>query len=104
LKIIFNFFLNSDNKKQIIKNEIVSFIEKIQNENFNSTSKFWLDHKKVFPNLYYLALRLFNIPASSAFIEQYFSQTGNIKPSQCCNMEPDLLEMRSMLKANLNII
>lgn len=86
------------------------------------TRDFWVLNRKKIPNLASLALRyifkcfkitkiyslvnlrLSNIPASSAFIERFFSICGVICTQRNTNMAPDLLRIRSLLKANFQLL
>ena len=74
--------------------------------NFNDISsiKFWLDNKKTFPSLYKLALILFNIPSSSAFVERFFSICGIVNDKRRGNMKDETLINRSFLKSNLDLL
>ena len=69
-----------------------------------TTRQFWQKYQEKMPNLNRLALLITNMPISSAFIERFFSVCGIIKNKQRGNMKPDLLEMRSLLKSNLNFL
>jgi hypothetical protein len=60
------------------KSECQKFISSITTKKAIKTKEFWRIHKKELPHLYSLYLRLLSIPASSAFIERYFSITGII--------------------------
>jgi hypothetical protein len=87
-----------------IKNEVDLFIKTIKNSTFDSTEKFWIEHKKSFPNLFRLALRLLSIPATTADIERFFSITGNINNKTRSNMSDELLEMLALLKVNIELL
>ncbi len=52
-------------------------------------------------NLFNLACKL---PATSAFIERFFSLTGQINNQHSNSISVDLLRTRSMLKANMKLI
>lgn len=84
------------------KKESLSFISLITNKKVVKTQDFWKSHKKELPYLYKLCLRLLSIPASSAFIERFFSITGIIN-SNSGNMSDDNLIQRSLFKANLKL-
>ena len=68
------------------------------------TRDFWLHHKNNMPYLYELQLLLLNIPASSSFIERFFSISGIVCDVKRLNMKEDLIIMRSLMKANMNIL
>lgn len=69
-----------------------------------STSSFWCKNSSNFPLLNKLSQVLLNIPASSAYIERYFSICGIVFDKKRMNMNPELLRMRSMIKANIKIL
>ncbi len=96
--------LNQQSRTKILTDETQKFINIINNTEFDSPKGFWLKHKSSLPNLYNLALKLLSIPATSAYIERFFSITGQINNKQANQMSPELLEIRSMLKANLNLL
>jgi hypothetical protein len=73
-------------------------------KDIKSTQEFWFKHKYETPHFYKAALKLLNIPASSAFIERYFSICGIINNDRCGNMSSDLLITRSLLKANVEVL
>lgn len=75
----------------------------VRTENF-STKNFWLRYSPKMPILSQLAKILINIPASSAFIERFFSVCGIICKEKAANMDDDLIIDRSLLKANLEIL
>jgi len=56
------------------------------------------------PYLYELQLLLLNIPASSSFIERFFSISGIVCDVKRLNMKEDLIIMHSLMKANMNIL
>lgn len=69
-----------------------------------SSASFWLEYKSKLPTLYDLALKLLVIPASSAYIERFFSVSGVCIDKRRGNMDSEMLCMRSLLKANLNLL
>ena len=56
------------------------------------------------PNLFELQVILLNLPATSSFIERFFSLSGIVCDIKRLNMTDDLVIKRSMLKANMNIL
>jgi hypothetical protein len=48
----------------------------IEGQELLTTKMFWAENRKQLPNLHKLAKRLLTIPASSAFIERFFSVCG----------------------------
>ncbi len=92
-----------------LEKEREGFVRLVENANikdrkFISNSKFWLANKQKFPLLFDLALILYNIPASSAFIERFYSLSGNVCKNRNGNMDPETIIARSMLKANIEIL
>jgi hypothetical protein len=69
-----------------------------------SSGSFWFTHKKELPLLCQLAYILLGIPASSAFIERYYSICGVICKKRNGNMSGELLIERCMLRANMQIL
>lgn len=65
---------------------------------------FWRKYGKELPKLKSLALILLNIPASSAFIEKFFSQCGEICSRRRGNLSADQIIIRTMLKTNINFL
>ncbi len=51
-----------------------------------------------------MKLILLNIPASSSFIERFFSISGIVCDVRRASMNDDLIEMRSMMKANMTVL
>ena len=82
-----------------------SLINKPEEEQKVITTKmFWIENRKTLPSLYKLAQRLLTIPASSAFIERFFSVCGVICKKRCGNMSDELIIMRPFLKCNIDIL
>ena len=71
---------------------------------YKRTSMFWIEKRNEFPLLYKLNLILSSIPASSAFIERFFSVTGLYSNKRSRNMKCETLITRSLLKANSKYI
>jgi hypothetical protein len=69
-----------------------------------STLEFWKEHRLKMPNLFNLQIILLNISSSSSFIERFFSISGIVCEIRRCNMNDDLVVMRSMMKANMPIL
>ena len=93
-----------------LEKERLEFISLIENKNpssvFNplSTAKFWFTNRDKMPYLASLAVILINIPASSAYIERFYSICGNVCKQRAGNMSPETIISRSMLKANIGIL
>lgn len=94
--------------KEKIKKEVEYYTLKISDPNFKSkklsTKKFWSSHVGSLPNLRKLAIILLNINSSSAFIERFLSICGVICNQRNGNMKDDIVELRSLLKANIEIL
>ena len=71
---------------------------------YKRSSMFWIEKRNEFPLLYKLNLILSSIPASSAFIERFFSVTGLYSNKRNRNMKCQTLIRRSLLKANRKYI
>jgi hypothetical protein len=91
-----------------IEAEILFFSDRLSDENkirsIKSTTQFWKENKKDLPHLFELQLILLNIPASSSFIERFFSISGIVCDVRRGSMNDDLIEMRSMMKANMHVL
>ena len=120
--------LNKETKPILddIKKEKDLFLTLINESKPSSTAYFWNLNKKSLPIIaklakrfyffintfflfkyefmFFLLLRLLNIPASSAFIERYFSICGIVCNKRNQNMRGDLTIIRSLLKANTLIL
>jgi hypothetical protein len=93
-------------KKQVDK-EISKFKNIIIAQNFfykHTTNYFWSTNNKELCNLSELATILLNIPASSAFIERFFSIAGVVFSTRRGNSCDDLIIMRSLLKTNMETV
>lgn len=69
-----------------------------------SSTQFWIKNSNSMPKLSSLALLLLNIPASSAHVERFFSICGAVCKQSSLGMKDDLIILRSMLKANLDLL
>ncbi len=70
----------------------------------SSTAIFWNEQKKKLPNLFLAVRSYLNIPASSTFIERFFSIRGLICKKRAGAMCDDTIIKRSFLRANLDIL
>ena len=61
------------------------------------TSDVWKKYKNKKPILYQLKQVLLNIPATSSFIERFFSISGIVCDIRRLNMTDDLIVMRSLM-------
>jgi len=91
---------------QLLKNEKEIFLSLLsKEEETKKTSKnFWNDNKKKLPNLFKVAQFGFSVPASSAFIERFFSVCGVVCKKRCGNMSDDFIVKRSFLKCHMDIL
>ena len=82
--------------------EVELYFQTIKNLNLEtiSTKQFWLTHQTSLPILSTLAVKLLNIPSTSACIERYFSICGIICNKRNGNMKPELIIQRALLRAN----
>ena len=94
--------------EKALDNEIILFSKLIGDskiiKNAKSTAAFWSENKDDLPKLFELQIILLNIPATSSFIERFFSICGIVCDARRLNMEDDLIEMRSMMKTNMWIL
>lgn len=71
------------------KNKYLSILRETNyNSRHLSLGEFWIKYKNQIPLLYELALHLLVIPASSAYIERFFSISGIFfnNSQTCCNL------------------
>jgi len=95
-------------RSQLIAKEIDFFNSLILNSSLmtrvNNSTEFWRKYEKDMPLLSKLFTILDNIPAASAQIERFFSMTGLICDKRRLRMTNKLIVMRSMFKANMDIL
>ena len=82
--------------------ELRNINEKI--EEMKSSTNYWLQNQSKFRKLSELYFLLNSIPASSAYIERFFSISGIVCDQKRMTMEDDLIIHRSMLKANMKFL
>ena len=87
-----------------MKNAFIKLLKNTLSLGKKSTVNFWLDNKSDFPNLFTIVIHLLGIPASSAFIERFFSICGVVCKKRTGNMSDNLLITRSFIKCNLPIL
>jgi len=92
-----------------LEKEKLEFIHQLETTNLKdkslkSTSKFLLKYQLKYPSLFQLSLILYNIPASSAFIERFYSLSGNVCKSRSGNLSAETIIAKCMLKSNLEIL
>ena len=82
----------------------ISELIEIPENRARKTSSFWETYKTDLPKLFSLFLILENIPSTSSSVERFFSITGLISDKRRLAMKDELIEYRSMLKANASIL
>jgi hypothetical protein len=87
-----------------LKAEVDLFCDHLRNTKFTSTSEFWKKYKREVPYLFNLALKLLTIPATSAFLERFFSYAGIICNNRTPNLSDEMLINRSMIRSNMNLL
>jgi hypothetical protein len=92
---------NLRNKKEIFF-LLISSSQELEGD-AKTTKGFWNEIKKRCL-LFKVARSLHTIPASSAFIERFFSVCGVVCKNRCGNMSTDLIIKRSFLKCNIDIL
>ena len=92
--------------EQELNTEILSFSEliNIQENRTRSTNNFWEKYAEKLPKLFKLFLMLHNITSTSASVERFFSIAGLVCYKRRLMMKEDLIEYRSMLKANMSVL
>jgi len=94
--------------EKALDGEILHFTELISNKQLiascKNSSSFWIKNSKKLPKLSELFIIINSVPASTAGIERYFNITGLINNDRRLRMMDDLVEMRSLFKANLPIL
>jgi len=86
--------------------EIHEYAKELRNindkiEEMKSSTNYWLQNQSKFRKLSELYFLLNSIPASSAYIERFFSISGIVCDQKRMTMEDDLIIHRSILKANI---
>jgi hypothetical protein len=66
--------------------------------------RFGNNNEKNMPKLFELQIILLNISSTSSFIERFYSISGIVCEIRRCNMNDDLVTMRSMMKANMKLL
>ena len=69
-----------------------------------SKKNFWEKFTKDLPKLTILYVKINSLPATSAFIERFFSLTGLVCEKRRMRMTEDLIEKRAILKANMTTL
>jgi hypothetical protein len=84
--------------------EVDIFNEHLRITKFTSTSEFWKKYKNEVPCLFKLALKLLTIPATSAFLERFFSYAGIICNNRTPNLSDEMLNNRSIIRRNMSLL
>ena len=61
--------------------------------------KYWMNMKKLFPNVYKLAIKYLSIVATSVPSERLFSKTGNIASGKRSRLDPERLSQLAFLSS-----
>ncbi len=89
------------------KNELRTFKETLETHGLvykHSTRFFWNENALKLPMLHKLAQIILNINSSSASIERFFSLCGFVCDPRRARMDDDLVIIRCLLKANIQLI
>ena len=85
--------------------EIHEYAKELRNINeMKSSTNYWLQNQSKFRKLSELYFLLNSIPASSAYIERFFSISGIVCDQKRMTMEDDLIIHISMLKAKMKFL
>ncbi len=92
--------------KRALQREIDCFLQNFIdtetiNENLKNSNEFWKKNRQKMPILYNLMIKIVSIPASTAYIERFFSVCGVVCRNRAMNMKDELVIIRCLLKANL---
>ncbi len=95
-------------RSRAIEREIGTFASLVGNKNVVNSTKanfeFWKENQREIPILFELQLILLNVPATSSFIERFFSIAGIVCDIKRLNMTDELIIERSLMKANIEIL
>lgn len=69
-----------------------------------STQAFWNEYGFKFPSRCKVARKIFSIPASSAFVERFFSVCGLACHKRSMNMKSETLIEKVMMRVNIDLI
>ena len=86
--------------------EVIKFTDIISKKinHTRSEKNFWEKFTKDLPKLTILYVKINSLPATSAFIERFFSLTGLVCEKRRMRMTEDLIEKRAILKANMTTL
>lgn len=87
-----------------VHTELMRYITICCDEDDASCLDFWKKHRKTFPRLYSVAMRVLAVPATSAAVERVFSQSGLIMRPHRARMSANTLESLVSLKCNISLI
>jgi len=69
-----------------------------------NTKDFWIKNRLTLPILYACTYKIMSIPASSAYVERFFSVCGVVCKNRAMNMNDELIICKCMLKANIKLL
>jgi len=95
--------------KRDIEREVNLFLDNFNNDetiasHLKSTKDFWTKNRLALPILYACTCKIVSIPASSAYIERFFSICGVVCKNRAMNMNDELIICKCMLKANMKLL
>ncbi|RNA03210.1 hypothetical protein BpHYR1_011108 [Brachionus plicatilis] len=93
-------------RKDQIKKETDLFLQLLNDRTTfaKSTQAFWSEFSNKLPILSQVALKIFCIPASSAFIERYFSICGLFNNKRSINIKPENFIDKVMFRVNIDLL
>ncbi len=83
---------------------MLSNLRDVQRMNQIGSRAFWKENRSKMPRIYRLAVLLWAIAPSSAFIERHYSLCGNLASQRRLKMEPEEIIRRAMIKANMALL
>ena len=91
--------------RRSIKKELDEFLKNFTNDEtiasqLSRTNDFWSKYQLKLPLLFALKIRIECIPASSAYVERFFSICGVVCKDRAMNMKDELIIVKCLLKAN----
>ncbi|RNA15565.1 hypothetical protein BpHYR1_033482 [Brachionus plicatilis] len=95
--------INKLNQIRVECDSYLDFIEDGRNIQ-KSTQAFWNELSYKFPNLSIVSRKVFSIPASSAFIERFFSICGLACDKRSMNMNTETLIEKVLMRVNIDLL
>ena len=100
--------LNASSLYLQVEEEKIMYTNILRETKYNhknvSLAEFRIKNRTQLPLLCEMALHLLVIPASSAYIERFFSISGIINTKRSGNMDSETLQMKAVLKANTHLL